>query len=116
MPIDSDHQEKDEVDPTQSFDQTPGAFPKSDQTEQLCQRKPVTVVSKDECEQSRPIMAEQSPAVDTSSFAAAILRRGRKREPLDVALAGMQCGQALELVLIHWRDSRCLSSTGFLSL
>jgi hypothetical protein len=86
VPIGSHHQEQDETDATQSFDQIPGAFP-TEQTEQLRQRKPVSVISKDECKQSAPSMPGRSSAIDTSSFAAAIVSLRRKPEPLDVALA-----------------------------
>ncbi|RXW21449.1 hypothetical protein EST38_g4406 [Candolleomyces aberdarensis] len=86
VPSDSDRQEHDEADATQPFDQIPGAFPESDQTEQLRQRKPAAVI-KDECPQARPSKLGRSSAIDTSSFAAAVVSLRRKPEPLDVALA-----------------------------
>ncbi|KAJ2924798.1 hypothetical protein H1R20_g12275, partial [Candolleomyces eurysporus] len=86
VPSGSDRQEHDEADATQPFDQIPGAFPESDQTQQLRQRKPAAVI-KDESPQARPSKPGRSSAIDTTSFAAAVVSLRRKPEPLDVALA-----------------------------
>ncbi|KAJ2914589.1 hypothetical protein MD484_g5827, partial [Candolleomyces efflorescens] len=86
VPDGSHHQEHEEAAATQPFDQIPGAFP-TEQTEQLRLRKPVIGIPQEDCKQSTPSMAGRSSAIDTSSFAAAILSLRRKPEPLDVALA-----------------------------